>query len=118
MVGAGGLAPDEGGHDHGPGYPHREPRHSSTTDRNEKASEADLQPLRWHCRDATPRLFKQQSTLCSYPVHRSLPPTRRCNTDGDIVPKEAWCKQPPRLSGGGRGPRGDKTAQHSDREGF
>ncbi len=40
VVGAGGLAPDEGGHDHGPGYPHGKSRHSSTTDRNEKASEA------------------------------------------------------------------------------
>src|ERR687893_2715112 len=40
----------------------------------------------------TPWLYNQQSALCGYPVHRPLPPTRRCLSDIDIVPKEAWIK--------------------------
>jgi hypothetical protein len=46
----------------------------------------------------TPRLgsrgIHQQSALCSYPVHRSLPPTRRSSSDERIVPSEAWDNQP------------------------
>ena len=41
----------------------------------------------------TPWLCNQQSALClGYPVHRPLPPTRRCLSDIDLVPKEAWIK--------------------------
>jgi hypothetical protein len=32
--------------------------------------------------------------LCSYPVHRSLPPTRRSSSDGSVVPGEAQDKPP------------------------
>jgi hypothetical protein len=38
-------------------------------------------------------VFIQQSTsMSSYPVHRSLPPTRRSSSDGSLVPGEAWDK--------------------------
>ena len=34
-------------------------------------------------------VFNQQSALCSYPVHRSLPPTRRSSSDENLLPGEA-----------------------------
>jgi len=40
-------------------------------------------------------MFIQQSTsMSSYPVHRSLPPTRRSSSDGNLVPDEAHDKPP------------------------
>jgi hypothetical protein len=32
--------------------------------------------------------------MSSYPVHRSLPPTRRSSSDENLVPGEAWDKPP------------------------
>jgi hypothetical protein len=38
-------------------------------------------------------VFIQQRALClGYPVHRSLPPTRRSFTDENLVPREAQDK--------------------------
>jgi hypothetical protein len=38
-------------------------------------------------------VFIQQSTsMSSYPVHRSLPPTRRSSSDENLLPGEAQCK--------------------------
>ena len=64
---------------------------------SEKASEADgwceYTSLTSELRQPVPRryavVFIQQRALCSYPVHRSLPPTRRSSSDGSFVPGEA-----------------------------
>jgi hypothetical protein len=38
-------------------------------------------------------VFNQQSTsMSSYPVHRSLPPTRRSSSDESLLPGEVWNK--------------------------
>jgi hypothetical protein len=55
------------------------------------ASEAKSAWLRWPDHDLTPWVvFNQQSALClGYPVHRSLPPTRRSSSDEILLPGEA-----------------------------
>ena len=36
--------------------------------------------------------FQQSTSMSSYPVHRSLPPTRRSGSDENLVPGEVWNK--------------------------
>jgi hypothetical protein len=55
-----------------------------------KASEAESEWLRWSYSTTRKPWYQQQSTsMSSYPVHRSLPPTRRSSSDGNLVPGEA-----------------------------
>src|SRR5919112_1201663 len=37
-------------------------------------------------------IHQQSISMSSYPVHRSLPPTRRSSSDESLVPGEAWDK--------------------------
>jgi hypothetical protein len=56
----------------------------------EKASEAESEWLRWPYPTTRKPWYQQQSTsMSSYPVHRSIPPTRRSSSDGNLVPGEA-----------------------------
>jgi hypothetical protein len=60
----------------------------------EKASEAEFEWLRWPYPTARkPWYSSNRVPLClGYPVHRSIPPTRRSKSDENLVHGEAQCK--------------------------
>jgi hypothetical protein len=66
--------------------------------RTQKAGEADgwceyaspTSELRWPVPRRYAVAFGRQSALCGYPVHGSLPPTRRSGSEDHLVPGEAW----------------------------
>src|SRR5829696_2606534 len=59
-----------------------------------RASEAESEWLRWpYPTTRKPWCKSNRVPLClGYPVHRSLPPTRRSSSDENLVPGEAWDK--------------------------
>src|SRR5215207_8967007 len=59
-----------------------------------RASEAEAEWLRWpYPTTRKPWCKSNRVPLClGYPVHRSLPPTRRSSSDENLVPGEAWDK--------------------------
>src|SRR5215203_1679168 len=59
-----------------------------------KASEAESEWLRWpYPTTRKPWCKSNRVPLClGYPVHRSLPPTRRSSSDGSLVPGKVWNK--------------------------
>jgi hypothetical protein len=60
-----------------------------------KASEAESEWLRWPYSTTRKPWYQQQSiSMSSYPVHRSLPPTRRSSSDESLVPGEVQDKPP------------------------
>jgi hypothetical protein len=62
-------------------------------ERTQKASEATRTRLRWPDHDWEAVVFNNRVPLClGYPVHRSLPPTRRSSSDESLLPGEVWNK--------------------------
>src|SRR5215212_3746241 len=59
-----------------------------------KASEAESEWLRWpYPTTRKPWCKSNRVPLClGYPVHRSLPPTRRSSSDESLVPGQVWTK--------------------------
>jgi hypothetical protein len=61
--------------------------------RTQKASEAEAESGFTGLTMTLRRGISNRVFLClGYPVHRSLPPTRRPSSDGSLVPGEAWDK--------------------------
>ncbi len=67
------------------------PSSSLCPENTEKASEAESEWLRWpYATTRKPWCTSNRVPLClGYPVHRSLPPTRRSSSDENLVPDEA-----------------------------